>query len=181
VTYNVSAVKQTCGDILSKWGWVIIMTLISALIYNYFFLSRAYVEFEYSIDHNSTIMMIWAGEGERYDGANMGRKRLVPEKTRCGFFLADLRKIRHIRLDPMGRRAGEVTIRKITITQPGMTPLVFADEDDFSRFQIGSDIANLSFAKGKGWTVTSKGGNPNISTMFPCWRSQLCCWCRSWP
>ena len=162
MTDIVPTVKQTCRSVVSRWGWVVVTTLLVGLVYNYFFLSRAYVEIEYSIDHNNTIMMLWAGQGEKYDGANMGRNQLEPDKTKCGFFLGDLRKIRHIRLDPIGRRVGEVTLRRITITQPGMTPVVFADEEDFSRFQIGTDIAKLSFTEGEGWTVASKGGNPNL-------------------
>ncbi|RWX50816.1 hypothetical protein VU01_12603, partial [Candidatus Electrothrix marina] len=116
MTDIVPTVKQTCRSVVSRWGWVVVTTLLVGLVYNYFFLSRAYVEIEYSIDHNNTIMMLWAGQGEKYDGANMGRNQLEPDKTKCGFFLGDLRKIRHIRLDPIGRRVGEVTLRRITIT-----------------------------------------------------------------
>ena len=147
-----------------KWGGLIILTITAALVYNHFFLARAYVEFDLDADLKTTIEMLWAGEGETFSRSRMARSTIRPDQSRYGFFLDDLREIRHIRLDPVSNHhKGTVTIRKITISQPGMADIVFANQADFSRYTIGRDISKVTYKEGKGWSVVSTGGNPHFN------------------
>ncbi|MCI5147432.1 MAG: hypothetical protein D3923_18355, partial [Candidatus Electrothrix sp. AR3] len=159
---NIAPSQKGRIDLRRQLAGLIILTILTALVYNYFFLNRAYVEIDCTADHATSIEVIWAHAGEQYSRENMGMGRINKGDTRIGFFIGDLRKIRHLRLDPMGRQAGTVTFRTIKITQPGMPPLIFADEADFARFTPGTDISSFSFSLAQGWSVQSGGGNPNM-------------------
>ncbi len=159
---HFSVLRQRLAIRSVKWGGLLILTLVSALLYNHFFLSRAYVEFEYWSEKGGTIKMMWAGDGEEYSRDNAARGRLRKGKDKCGFFLGDLRKIRYLRLDPVDQKDTRVLFHSITISQPGMSPLVFADKDSFNRFQVGADIASIIYDARWGWTVTTNGRNGNL-------------------
>lgn len=161
---NLSACKQFFSGFSMQWGSLIILTITAALVYNHFFLSRAYVEFDLDVDQKTTLEMYWAGEGEQYSGFRMARVRLQPGESHYGFSLDDLREIRHLRLDPIkNHHKMTITIRKITISQPGMVDMVFVSEADFNRYTVGHDIFKQSFVADKGWTIVSNGGNPHFN------------------
>ncbi len=160
---NIPVLKQLFSPLSIKWASIIILTLTVALVYNQFFLAKAYVEFDLDVDMATTLEMFWAEKGEEYSRSRMSRARVQPEESHYGFFLSDLHKIRNIRLDPIGdKHQATISIRKITISQPGMTDIVFATESDFNRFIVGRDVDRHSFAKDKGWTIVSVGGNPHF-------------------
>ncbi len=157
---------QKSQALLNQWGGLLLLTLLTALVYDTFFLSRAYVSLEYTSHHATPIEMIWAGEGESYSRSNMGTGWLRVGESATGFFIGDLRKIRHLRLDPMGSTPGTVIFRKITIKQPGMEALVFDTEEDFQRFRPGRNISSLSYTESCGWTIESERGDPDLHILL---------------
>lgn len=149
-------------SLLRRQAGLIALLLGSALVYHHFFLSRAYVEFDYTTDHDTALQMAWAGTGEQFSRSCMAAAPLTINTTRAGFFLGSLRSMRSFRLNPMGKASGAVIFRRITVTQPGWKPLVFATQADFARFRAGNNVSSLSFIEGWGWTVSSETGNPDL-------------------
>lgn len=149
-------------DLLRRHQALLVLLAAAALVWQHFFLSRAYVEFEYTTDHDTAIQMSWAGEGEQFSRSCMAAAPLPKNTTRVGFFLGSLSSMRSFRLDPMGKESGTVAFRRITVTQPGWKPLVFASQADFARFRPGKNVSSLSFAKDWGWIVSSEPGDPDL-------------------
>ncbi len=149
-------------SLLRQQAGLLILLFGSAVVYHHLFLSRAYIEFEYTTDHDTAIQMLWAGEGEQFSHSCMAVSPLPKNTGRTGFFLGSLRTMRSFRLDPMGKESGTVSFRRITITQPGWKPLIFASPADFARFRIGKNVSESSFAAGWGWVVRSDSGDPDL-------------------
>lgn len=157
-----SLIKRGLG-LLQRQAGLLVLIAVSAWVYNYFFLGRAYVEIDCTADRPTAIQMLWAGAGEKkFSRANKGKSQLAQGETHVGFFLGDLRAMRSIRFDPMGKEPGTVVFRRITIRQPGLKPLVFAEKADFDRFRPGKNVSSLSFAEGQGWTVASAAGDADL-------------------
>jgi hypothetical protein len=149
-------------NLLRRHIGLLVLLLVSAAVYQHFFLSRAYIEFEYTSDHDTAIQMLWAGEGEPFSRRCMAVAPLPKNAMRTGFFLGSLRDMRSLRFDPMGKESGTVVFRRITVTQPGWKPLVFASPADFARFRPGKNVSEASFADGWGWIVRSDVGDPDF-------------------
>ncbi len=149
-------------DLLRRHQALLVLLPAAALVWHHFFLSRAYIEFEYISDHDTAIQMLWAAEEEEFSRSSMGTAPLPKNTTRTGFFLGNLKTMRSLRFDPMGRESGTVAFRRITITQPGWQPLVFASPADFARFRQGKNVSDASFAEAWGWVVRSDVGDPDF-------------------
>ncbi|CAK8720748.1 hypothetical protein GCAAIG_10300 [Candidatus Electronema halotolerans] len=149
-------------SLLRRHTGLLILLLAGAAVYQHFFLSRAYIEFDYTTDHDTAIQMLWAGEGEQFSRSCMATAPLPKNSMRTGFFLGSLSTMRSFRFDPMGKESGTVVFRRITITQPGWKPLIFAAQADFARFRPGKNVSEASFAEGWGWVVRSDSGDPDF-------------------
>ncbi|WP_417909494.1 hypothetical protein [Candidatus Electronema sp. PJ] len=145
-------------SLLKKQAGLLVLIVVSAFVYHYFFFSRAYVEFDYTTDHDTAIQMAWGN----YSRSNTSGGHLIKNDGKTGFFLDDLRKMHSLRFAPMSKAPGTVIFRRITITQPGFQPIVFDDQADFARFRQGRNISTLSFIEGWGWTVASENGSPDL-------------------
>jgi hypothetical protein len=149
-------------NLLRRHQALLVLLPAAALVWHHFFLSRAYIEFEYISDHDTAIQMLWADEGAAFSRSCMATAPLPKNARRTGFFLGNLSDMRSFRLDPMGRESGTVVFRRITVTQPGWQPLVFASSADFARFRQGKNVSEASFAEGWGWVVRSDVGDPDF-------------------
>lgn len=156
----MSNFSARCLGLLRQQAGLLTLLVVSALVWHHFFLSRAYVEVEYSTDHDTALQMLWAGDGEQFSRSYMAAAPLTRDRMRTGFFLGSLRTMRSLRFDPMGKESGTVIFRRISITQPGWKPLVFAAQADFARFRLGKNVSSVSFAEG--WIVSSETGDPDL-------------------
>jgi hypothetical protein len=148
--------------LLRRQANLLILLCAAALVWHHFFFSRAYVEIDCTVDHDTAVELHWAEAGQDYSRARMGGAPLKLGRSQTGFFLGDLRAVRHLRLDPMARAPGAAVFHSITIRQPGLRPVVFASAADFARFKPGRNVSSAAFIEGFGWSVTSTEGNPDL-------------------
>jgi hypothetical protein len=149
-------------DLLRRQAGLLVLLLAAAVVGQHFFFSRAYVEIDCTVDHDTAVELYWAEAGQDYSRSRMGSAVLKLGRSQHGFFLGDLRAIRHFRLDPMARAPGAAVFHSITIRQPGLRPLLFTSPADFARFQPGQNVTSAAFIKDFGWGVTSAAGNPDL-------------------
>ncbi len=149
-------------DLLRRHQALLVLLLAAAVVWQHFFFSRAYVEIDCTVDHDTAVELYWSEAGQDYSRSRMGSAVLKLGRSQHGFFLGDLRAIRHFRLDPMGKAPGAAVFHSITIRQPGLRPLLFTSPADFARFQPRQNVTSAAFIEGFGWGVTSAAGNPDL-------------------
>lgn len=109
--------------------------------------------------------MYWATAGElSYSPTKRARVRIRPDTEHYNFSLTDLRDIDSIRIDPSGTK-GKVTVKEITIRQPGLPAIRFSNAEDFTRLRPFGDVDSTLFSD-KGWIVTSTGGQPRFQFLL---------------
>jgi hypothetical protein len=160
---NSSFQKRFFSRVAAKWASLLLLSAITALLYNYFFLTRAYVQLEMEVEHSTFVKMLWADKTEtEYSWKKKVKVKVRPHKKHYGFFIGDLRKIYSIRFYPCTKNVGEIIIKKITIKQPGMKIQEFSSPDDFNKFIPGWGIETTRFEADKGWIVVPAGKYPHF-------------------
>jgi hypothetical protein len=149
-----------------KYPVILLLSLITALLYNYTYLNRAHVEIRIQSPKNTFFTMYWATTGEQsYSATKRARVRIRPNTERYKFSLTDLRDIDSIRIDPSGVK-GKVTVKEITIRQPGLPTIQLSNAEDFARLRPFGDVDSTVFSD-NGWVVTSTGSQPRFQLLLP--------------
>ena len=143
-----------------KYRFALLLTLLAALLYGYFFVNRAHVEIRIKAPAETCFKIYWAAAGELYSEKKMARVRIRPGIERYRLFLTDLRRIDTLRIDP-SERPGKITVKEIVIRQPGLPPIQFSGAEEFSRLEPLGDVQSTDFTAG-GWVVHSAGIDPGF-------------------
>ncbi len=150
---------------LSKYRYLLLLSLVAALLYNYGYLNRARVEIKVQTPTDTFFSIFWATAGEQsYSGTKRARIRIRPGTEKYSFFLTDLRKMDSLRIDPSATK-GKVTVKEIIIRQPGLPTIRLANAEDFSKLRPFGDVEASNFSK-HGWIVTSTGSHPRFQLLL---------------
>ena len=142
-----------------KFAWL--LCLLACLAYQVFFVSRAYVDLTIQVEKKTFFKIYWAEEGQAFSEKRMALALVKPDRKQYGFFLTDLKKVKHLRIDPQ-QYTGTATIEEIRIRQNGFKEIRFTSTEDFSRLKPLAQIAKYS-AKDNKLEVQSSGVDPNFS------------------
>ncbi len=147
-------------NLFKKWKFPLLLACLLSFLYLHFFENRAYVELEIQVPEKTWFNVYWAGEGEGYSKWKRARVRLYPEKNHYSFYLADLRKISKLRVDPL-MYAGDVVVKNLLISQNGKQPLKFTTKEEFDQLQPLFHIA-ASRWQADGLHISSSGNDPQL-------------------
>jgi len=147
-------------NLFMKWKFPLLLACLLSFLYLHFFENRAYVELEIQVSEKTWFNVYWAGEGEGYSKWRRARVRLYPEKQHYSFYLADLRKISKLRIDPL-MYAGDVVVKTLLISQNGKQPLKFTSKEDFDQLRPLFHIAASQWAS-DGLHISSSGNDPQL-------------------
>jgi len=151
---------------LFKYRFIFLLSLCAAVVYGHFYLNRAHVEIRIQAPGQTYFKMYWASDGEQsYSNDKMARIRIKPETEEYSFFLTDLRDADTLRIDPAGM-TGQVIVKEITISQPGLPTIHFSKAEDFVKLRPFGDVKSTEFSK-NGWLVNSTGRNPRFQFHIP--------------
>lgn len=143
-----------------KWKFPLFLGLILSVLYLHFFENCAHVELEIQVSQRTWFKIYWAGDGEEYSEKRMSRIRVMPGEQHYTALLTDLRKVKKLRVDPQ-QYVGRSLIKRLAITQNGLSPILFETEKDFSRLNPIYDI-ETSERDSNGLTTHSTGVDPRF-------------------
>jgi hypothetical protein len=142
-----------------RFAWL--LGLLACLAFQVFFVDRAYVDLTIQVEKRTFFKIYWAGEGQSFSEKRMALALVKPDRKQYGFFLTDLKKVKHLRIDPQ-QYAGTATVEDIRIRQNGLKEIQFDSSEDFSRLKPLADIITFSVTDNK-LEVQSSGVDPNFS------------------
>lgn len=145
---------------LRQWKFPLLVGLLLSLSYLYFFSNRAYVELDIQSSETTWFKIYWADDRGQFSEKRRVRLRIHPETSQYGFFLTNLRGKNTIRIDTH-QYVGEVTVKRLVISQQGMQPIRLTDADDFNRLEPHFFIQDYR-AGPDGFVVSSSGKDPNF-------------------
>ncbi len=146
--------------LLIRWKFPLFLAFLLSFLYLALFENRAFVEVEIQVPKKTWFNIYWAGEGKGYSRMKRARVRVFPGREKYRFFLADLRKVHRLRIDPHKFR-GEVLIKKLCIRQNGFLPLCFEHEGEFSRLRPIFHIGGIRWGP-QGLQIRSTGNDPQL-------------------
>jgi len=159
--------NQVTDQTKSRWGQLAFAVFTCCLVcglYYYFFVNKAYVEFELSVAQKSDFKIYWAGAGQLYSEKHMSVAIATPERKKYSFMLTDIGKVARLRIDTHSY-TGEATLTKLIIRQEGWAPVTLATPEQFSAlvplFQVDE-----SRVDNDGLWVKSAGKDPNFELVL---------------
>ncbi len=151
---------------LFKYRFIVLFSLIAALLYTHYYINRAHVEIKIYSPVQTYFKIYWASEGEQsYSEEKMARIRINPQQEEYSFFIGDLRKADTLRIDPSGTK-GKVTVKEIRISQPGLPDIQISNEEEFAGLRAFGDVKSTTFSS-SGWEVFSTGSHPRFQFHLP--------------
>ena len=139
------------------------VALSAVILFWFFFIGRAYVEVELSVDRKTDFKIYWAKAGQLFSEKNMAVAIVSPENTTYSFFLTDVGKVERLRIDTH-RYTGEAHLKSLTLRQEGWHPLVLKGAEDFRQMQPLTDIAEYRIDEDGLW-LSSSGEDPNFELL----------------
>lgn len=143
-----------------SWKLPLLLGFLLSFLYLHFFENRAFIELEIQVPQKTWFNMYWAEDGEGYSKWRRARVRITPEKQQYSFYLADLRKIKQLRIDPH-MYEGEVVIKSLQISQNGKQSLQFTKKSEFKQLQPLFHIGSSQWAA-DGFHISSTGNDPQL-------------------
>lgn len=140
------------------------LCIFFSCLYLYFFTNRAYVEITIDSPEPTAFKIYWAQDGQPYSEKNRAQLRVEPKQQQYGFFLTDLTHITKLRIDPH-QHHGISTIKKISISQPGLQTIHFETIADFSRLKPLFGIIEYGISR-DGLFTRSLGLDPQFEFDF---------------
>jgi hypothetical protein len=147
-------------NFLLKYRFILLLSLVAAGLYGYFFVNRAHVEIRIDSPQATYFKIYWAADGELYSEKNMTRIRVRPGTEKYSFFVSDLRRVDSLRIDP-SERPGRVTVKEIVIRQRGLPAIQFSGAADFAGLKPLGDVESTQFTE-QGWVVHANGVDPRF-------------------
>lgn len=152
---------------MSRWRQRLFVVFIGCLmcgLYYHFFVNRAYVEIELSVEQKSDFKIYWAGADRLYSEKNMALVIATPERKKYSLFLPDIEKIDRLRIDTHNYK-GEATLLKIALQQEGWAPVTLVTSEQFNTLAPLFDIEE-SKVENDGLWVKSGGIDPNFELVL---------------
>jgi hypothetical protein len=137
---------------------------LAGFLYWNFFINRAYVEVELTVDATTDFKIYWAKAGQLFSEKNMAVAIVSPSNTRYGFFLTDIGKVERLRIDTH-RYIGEARLESLTLRQEGWHQLSLKGVENFTLLQPLTDIAEYRIGDDGLW-VSSSGEDPNFELLL---------------
>lgn len=121
---------------------------------------QALVRVALRTDTRGAFKVYWAGSGETYSEARSASVWISSGRTQYAFFLADLEKIRRMRIDPLDK-PGNVVISSIAISQLPYETIRISALENSGQLKPLQQIKKLAIKK-EGIAVTSAGKDPQL-------------------
>jgi hypothetical protein len=131
-----------------------------ALLYGYFFFSKAYVKIDIKSTSNTTFKIYWARENQSFSEDRSASTRIRRGRHTYLLYIDDIKTIRRLRIDPTEKPA-QVQIYRLEIKQPHVEPICFSKPADFNRLIPVHEIENIKNSP-DGITVVASGMDPQI-------------------
>ncbi len=149
----------TDTDTTPRINWYIcLIGILVCISYSHFFVNRAYVELDVTVQKKTYFKIYWAKNGEPFSEKRHARILVNPNQNNYSFFLADLKEIDELRIDPQ-EYLGESTISSITFKQKGIRDISLNTGADFAQLKSLSQIESSNFQDGR-LTIRSSGKDP---------------------
>lgn len=145
-------------NIINNNKFFLFLFLLSCIGYSYLFVNRSLVEIVVDTKQQSKFTIFWAEADQGFSIYRSGEVAVRPGKKQYRFYLTNLRNIDKLRIDTH-EFAGEVTLKKITLKQPGIKTIQLHSEKDFAVLTHVSQIESVDYTR-KGLVVTSNGNDP---------------------
>jgi hypothetical protein len=161
------------------WGYLktsafFIPAVFAVVIFYQYCCTPVYIEAEIETNRKNTFQIFYADRQHFFTEKNSRKFRIKPGQTHYRFKIRSffslyslsftpiitLKKIRHLRIDPM-RRAGDIRILKLVITQSGYLPLRFETEGQLKRLRP----VNASITYKNGMNITAWSDDPQLEAM----------------
>lgn len=147
-------------DLINKYKFFLFLFLLCCIGYSYLFVNRALVEIVVDTKQESKFIVFWAKADQGFSLHRRGEVVVRPGKKQYRFYLTNLRHIDKLRIDTH-EFAGEITLKRFTLKQPGIKTIQLRSEKDFSALIPTSQIESTKHT-GKGLVVTSNGNDPTF-------------------
>jgi hypothetical protein len=121
---------------------------------------QALVRVALRTDVRGAFKIYWAGSGEVFSEARSASAWISPGRTQYAFFLADLGKIRRLRIDPLDK-PGNVVISSIAISQAPYETILISARENFGHLKPLKQITKLA-VKREGIAVATAGKDPQL-------------------
>jgi len=119
---------------------------------------RATVQVEVNSERSAKFRFYWSGRKGPYTKINSRAIRIRKGPGSYSQKIGNLHSLANLRIDPLNRK-GTIQIKKIKITQPGFTPMVFATKEQFQKFIPVHHISHMAFGA-NGLQINSFGNDP---------------------
>jgi hypothetical protein len=147
------------------------VALLAGILYWNFFINRAYVEVELTVETKTDFKIYWAKAGQLFSEKNMAVAIVSPENSRYGFFLTDIGEVERLRVDTH-RYIGEAQLKSLTLHQEGWYQLVLKGVEGFRQLLPLTDIAEYRIDDDGLW-VSSSGEDPHFELLVNLDRSGI--------
>lgn len=154
-----------------KHLFAVIVALLAAGLYYWFFVATARVEVELSVSQKSDFKIYWAKGEQPFSEKRMAGVVAKPERQHYSFALTDIGDLGRLRIDTHNYQ-GEATLKKLVINQEGYQPLVLSDAEQFGGLKALHDIAESRIDEDGLW-VSTTGGDGNFEWLVSPQRSGL--------
>ncbi len=156
---------QFVFELFDKHKTWILVALLCCFGFSWFFMNRAHVEVTIDAEKRGTFEVYWAKEDAGYSQWRRVENHFRSQKNQYDFYMTDLRKIDRLRIDPLNF-AGEITIKKLKISQLGYGEITFQTEEDWQRLIPLMHVEKLLWSE-KGMTIVSNGNDPMFEFKLP--------------
>lgn len=155
----------TLWTIINKHKFYLFLVVLCCFIYSSLVLNRAFVEVVVDSPKKSPFEIFWSKDDGGYSVHRHATVYMKPGVKKYRFYLSNLHYIGKLRIDTHNFE-GVVTVKKLTLSQPGYGEVVFHSENDWKQLTPLNHIAGVSFSD-KGMTVESNGNDPMFEVKIP--------------
>lgn len=143
---------------------IVLFFVLVIFLAGWLFSHKALVRVSLRTDTRGPFKIYWAGATEPFSEVRSASVWINPHQSQYAFFLADLKKIRKLRIDPLDR-PGNVVIRSIEISQVPYETVRFSAAEGPHRLKPLQQIIKLDVKK-EGIAVETGGKDPQLATVI---------------
>ncbi len=144
-----------------RWIIFVCLSVVVIFLYLHLFYNRAYFELEISSNIKREYFKIyWAGDAQPFsEDRSVALKIHGGKRRHYGLYFTDLRKVRHLRIDP-GNKPGKKKIHTIVLTQEEIKPIKLHGYG-FKNLEVVRDISTVAIGR-DGILIEATGPDPSL-------------------
>ncbi|TKB09887.1 hypothetical protein [Desulforhopalus sp. IMCC35007] len=141
------------------------LSLIFIALYHFLVTSLAVVDIQLTTDNRTKFKIYYSDSSKSWSEDKMAEILIKPGKNHYSLRLANLKKIKELRIDT-SEEIANVQVEALVISQPGFVPIQISSPSQFEKIVAGGGIEDFSYSE-KGFLVKPSSQDPNLFYQLP--------------